>query len=144
MFKKSISMCLLVIFLLIPLSTTYAGEAEVNSASNEELRLLYVGTSTITYDFSVLNGKASPIVKLIPKSSSSIDSVKVTVKIINSSGKAEKTWNQTLTYSVGAFRFSDSYSLPAKGTYYMTVQGTCYKNNSAIDTFSYTSQKVTY
>lgn len=103
----------------------------------------YVTASWITLKLSVNSGKASCTCKVKPKSGA-VTSVKGTFRIINGSGHTVKTYSRSLTKTGGCFTFSQTYKLPARGTYHAKGTVTCYKNGVKKETMTVTSGKCSY
>lgn len=110
----------------------------------EVMKPNYVATQVVRTGFSIRSGTAICSCKVTPKTATSITSIYGTFRIINGSGKTIKTYNQSMTKSNGSFYFSQNYSLPAKGTYYMKATLNCYKNGVKQETITTTSVKQKY
>ena len=133
--KAMIVICVLVL-VLSSFSVGFA--AEVDKVTEEET-MRYVGThahiDTLTISSS---GYATMLAELIPKTSSSIDEVVVTIKLKSPSGSyvynktLDATWSQTyFEYQVDAYK-----QLTTRGKYTMSVTYKCYKDGSLLETIS--------
>ena len=134
--KTMIVICILVL-VLSSFSVGFA--AEMDKAENEEETARFVGThahvDTLTISSS---GYATMLAELIPKTSTSIDKVVVTIKLKSPNGtnvynkSHNATWSQTyFEYQVDAYK-----QLTTKGEYTMYVTYKCYKDGSLIETIS--------
>ncbi len=133
--KVMIVICVLVL-VLSSFSVGFA--AEVDKVTEEEA-LRYVGThahiETLTISSS---GYATMLAELIPKTSSSIDEVVVTIKLKSPSGtyvynkSHDASWSQTYF----EYQVSKGKQLSSKGLYTMSVTYKCYKDGSLIETIS--------
>lgn len=115
-------------------------------AGSSGIQPRYVSAKHIAADLSISGAKATAKTVIEPMSSNSLDSVIVTVSIINSGTKETiKTWDKTLSLSsANDFRYENSVTLTAKGKYYTKAVAKCYKGGKLIETLSAESKVQTY
>lgn len=136
-----------VISMLMVLVLVFCSSAAAFADSSTGVTPRYAATQSIAVTFSIKSGVATTGVTVVPISSSGMDKVSATVKLINAStGKTVKTWTQTLTYDSDFEDFygEKSVSLSSKGSYYVTVSAKCYDGSSLLETLSITSKTQTY
>lgn len=133
---------LLMVFLLT--SNCYAA---TSSGGETEINPCYVGTKSHTEIFNISSsGVATMNVALAPFNTTTIDEVKATLVIKNSSGTNvyNKTYNLPWNSLYASFKVIKEYQLPEKGTYSFRVTYKCYKNGSLIETIKSSSIFKTY
>lgn len=126
------------IILVVALSTSVCF-ATTNSALIENAKPYYVETQSITELFTINStGKASMKAILVPISSSSIDEVKITLKIKDNLGVNvySKTFSAEWNSLFGRYELFKNYQLPKKGTYNFQAIYKCYKNGSLVETIN--------
>lgn len=141
MYKKIISVVIILMFLWVPAIPSYATNCldgtPTEQENNVEISPFFVGVNRITASFSIsVSGTARGMVNVFPKNSGSLDYILTTANIVNASGTAVKTWlniKSTINHN-GYFIFDRSYTLQNQGNYKFIYTVKCYKNGLMIDT----------
>lgn len=115
-------------------------------AGSSSIQPRYVESSTVKADLILSGTTANVSAKVNPVAQNRLDSVSITVSLINSKTKETvKTWNKTLSMSITKdFRYENSVKLTAKGKYYTKAVAKCYKGGKLIETISAESKVQTY
>lgn len=143
---------ILIVALVTAMSTTaFASAKEENAASNINYQVktitpYFVGVATAKAIISFDGNMANATIAITPKTSTSIDYVKVSAKLMKvGSSTPIKSWSQTVSASgSGNFIFSEEKSISASGKYYVKATVKCYKNSTVADTLNIESQQLQY
>lgn len=129
--KKTIGVVIVLLTVLICTNMSY-GDALAAQP-------YYVGTKSHNELFNISDsGKATMNVALSPLSSASMNEVKVTLTIKNSSGTKvyNRTYNMPWNSVYGKYKLTKEYQLPNSGTYSFQATYKCYKNNTLLETIN--------
>ena len=151
MLKKIVSMTVIAAFILVPAVSVHAADSSIPlpdvQASNAEISPLFAGVNRITASLSIsASGTARGMVNVFPKTSSSLDYILTTARLVNSSGTKVKTWTsvKSTMNSNGYFIFDQSYTVHNRGQYKLVYTVNCYKGGAVIDTASSETAYQTY
>ena len=137
-----------IIFILLMLfSFTGNCFAATSAGGGTEIAPCYVATRSHTESFNISSsGVATMNVALAPFNTSTIDEVKATLVIKNSSGTNvyNKTHNLPWNSLYASFKTIKEHQLTKKGVYSFQVTYKCYKNGSLVETIKSTSILKSY
>ena len=131
--RKMISIGLAAVMLLSSFGLCFA--AEETSASVEEISPRFAAVRDVESNVVITGGNALFYVKVMPKSSTSISYINVTLKLVNSSGTVLKTVTDKVYFSSGYFKLSSNKTV-SRGTYHAEYTLKVYKSGSLEETIS--------
>lgn len=136
----------IVLAVLMVISTNICSFA--NDSSEQNIDMYYIGTSSYSSSFSLVeNNVAMAKTMLMPKSTTALDKVLITIKVTQIATD-KVIYNQTKSTSYDRifdrFEYSAQIKLPAKGRYQMTATFKCYKGEKLIETLKSDSRILTY
>lgn len=142
--KKVLIIAVLLMVLLLSTTVCYATSLW---DENLEISPYYVGTQSHVQIFTISSsGLATMNVSLTPFNSTTIDAVKVTLVIKNSSGVKvyNKTHDMEWSSLYGSFKTVKDYQLSTKGVYEFQATYKCYKDGSLLETINSSSIVKSY
>lgn len=146
--KRTILTCILG-FLMIFGSTTgvFAANMEICADDTTHNPLRYVITSSARASLGFVGSTANATIDIKPKSSTSIDYIAVSSKIVNiDNDSTVVSWNEKIDRKNdnGRFIFTKTKKVTTRGHYQFIASVKCYKNNKLIETLQVKSNKVQY
>lgn len=134
-------MCLLLILTMVVASSAL-GFGQVIT-ENGEVSPCYVATTKVKQGIDPgLGMQLKLYAGLEPKSSSGVDEVKITMKVMNyvTGGVVHnKTYNAEYNYLTDYYEAKDTCTVPTPGSYYMHVTYKAYKNSVLLETITQNS-----
>lgn len=141
--KKKLMILGMVLCLLITPLSAWASSAEYSTGETATPYYTYV--NAVQTVLSISGGTATGIVTVYENPNKPFDYSKLTVYLKKSSGTTVKTWTTTkYLNSYGYFKWTDTYDLTSKGTYYIKAVNRLYKNGVLSETITTTSVNQTY
>lgn len=142
MIKKLMILSMVICLLMTPLAA-WADSSEYSTDAVVMPR--YTHVNSIKTIFGITEGTAACSVTVFENTANPYDYTKLTVYLKKSSGTTVKTWTATgYPNASNYYRWSKTYALTTRGSYYIKAVNKLYKNGSLVETITTTSVTDTY